>query len=137
MRSYPPNSPEAAARIVALALLADGHLSQTEYTALGRHRASQLLGLKENAMESVVQHLAEDLMAFGASSWGGSISLLDEDSFRSLLKEVSNPSLRIIVLEICAAVTSADQHQSETEHGLLEFTRKTWGHCAVPTDLVH
>lgn len=136
MRSYPSNSPEAAARIVALALLADGHLSQTEYAALGRHKASQLLGLQDNAMDTVVQHLAEDLMAFGGSHWGGSTSLLDEDAFRSLLHEVSDPSMRMIVLDICAAVTSAD-HQCETEHGLLEFTRKTWGHCAVPPGLAH
>lgn len=137
MRSYPSNSPEAAARIVALALLADGHLSQTEYAALGRHEASRLLGLQDNAMECVVQHLAEDLMAFGAASWGGSASLLDEDSFRSVLREVSDPSLRRVVLEICAAVTSADQHRCENEHGLLEFARKTWGYTAASSALVH
>ncbi len=36
MRTYPTNSPEAAARIVALALLADGHLSLIEIDALER-----------------------------------------------------------------------------------------------------
>ena len=30
MRTYPTNSPQAAGRIVALALLADGHLSKAE-----------------------------------------------------------------------------------------------------------
>lgn len=137
MRSYPSNSPHAAARIVAIALLADGHLSQTEYAALARHEASQQLGLDDSALESVVQHLAEDLMAFGASGWGGSATLLDEDSFRSLLQEVSDPALRTTVLEICAAVTSADQQHCESEHGLLEFARKTWGYSPSSTALVH
>ena len=34
MRSYPKNSPQAAARIVALVLIADGHVSQSEIDAL-------------------------------------------------------------------------------------------------------
>lgn len=36
MRSYPANSPEAAARIVALALVADGHVSLIEIDTLQR-----------------------------------------------------------------------------------------------------
>ena len=34
MRSYPRNSPQAAARIVALLLIADGHVSRSEMDAL-------------------------------------------------------------------------------------------------------
>ena len=34
MRSYPCNSPQAAARIVALLLIADGHVSRSEMDAL-------------------------------------------------------------------------------------------------------
>lgn len=126
MRSYPTDSPEAAVRIVALALLADGHLSETEYVAMKRHQVSQRLGLSDERIHAVVQNLAEDLLAFGTSNWGGT-SLLDEASFRSLLSEVSDPGLRHTVLEICAAVTQADQHHSDAVNGLLELTRDTWG----------
>ncbi len=34
MRSYPRNSPQAAARIVALLLIVDGHVSRSEMDAL-------------------------------------------------------------------------------------------------------
>ena len=36
MRTYPSNSPEAAARIVALAMLADGNVCHREMQALTR-----------------------------------------------------------------------------------------------------
>ena len=45
MRSYPRNSPQAAARIVALAMLADGDLTRTELDALDQLDAHEQLGL--------------------------------------------------------------------------------------------
>ena len=36
MRNYPRNSPQAAARIVALTLLADGHIDKAEIDTLDR-----------------------------------------------------------------------------------------------------
>ena len=36
MRHYPRNSPQAAGRILALALLSDGHLSKRELDMLDR-----------------------------------------------------------------------------------------------------
>ena len=45
MRHYPPNSPHAAGRIVAMALLADGHLSRLELDVLDRMELHTQLGL--------------------------------------------------------------------------------------------
>ena len=39
MRTYRINSPQAAARIVGLAMLADGHLCKAELDVLDRHGA--------------------------------------------------------------------------------------------------
>ena len=44
MRNYPANSPQAAARIVALTMLADGYLSKAELDAMERHGGYRLLG---------------------------------------------------------------------------------------------
>jgi hypothetical protein len=125
MRTYPANSPQAAARIVAFTLLADGHLSETEYAALRRHQAGQLLGLSEADIHAVVQQLAEDLLAFGASHWSGT-GLLDESSFLGLLQEVTDTGLRAMVLEICTAVVHSDGHHCETDQGVLEIARRAW-----------
>jgi hypothetical protein len=54
MRSYPHNSPEAAARIVALAMLADGHLSKSEFDALERLNIYGRLGLGPADWDSVI-----------------------------------------------------------------------------------
>lgn len=62
MRCYPPNSPQAAARLVALAVLADGHLSSTELGRLERMNAAARLGLNREELAEAVRHLSEDLL---------------------------------------------------------------------------
>ena len=44
MRTYPSNSPEAAARIVALAMLADGNVCHREMQALDALHGRQVQG---------------------------------------------------------------------------------------------
>jgi hypothetical protein len=46
MRSYPHNSPEAAARIVALVLISDGHVCSSEFDILKQLGAERELGLE-------------------------------------------------------------------------------------------
>jgi hypothetical protein len=60
--SYAPNSPEAAARIVALVLIADGHVCRSEFDVLNQLDAPRLLGLEPDQMPRVVQALCEDLL---------------------------------------------------------------------------
>lgn len=50
MRTYPRNSPQAAARIVALAMLADGHVCRSEIEALERCDAAARLGLSRASL---------------------------------------------------------------------------------------
>lgn len=122
MRSYAVNSSQAAARIVALVLVSDGHLSHEELKAFG---ALQRLGLAESDLDDVVRTLTEDLMTFCSSSWSGT-ACLDENSLRSILDEVKDPQLRATVLEVCDAVMHADLHQSHAENGILGFARSYW-----------
>jgi len=136
MRTYPANSPQAAARIVAFTLLADGHLSESEYAALWRHQAAQALGLSEPEIHAVVQHLAEDLLAFGASHWSGT-GLLDESSFLGLLQEITDTKLRAAVIDICTAVVHADAQHCDSERGVLEIARRAWGHPGVVPTSIH
>ncbi len=54
MRAYPCNSPEAAARLVALVLIADGHVCRSELDALDHFEAARELGLQPDAMPAIV-----------------------------------------------------------------------------------
>lgn len=136
MRTYPSNSPQAAARIVALTLLADGHLSEAEYAALRRNHAAQSLGLSESDFHGVVQHLAEDILLFGPSTWSGT-GLLDESSLLGLLREVTDPGLRAVVLDICRAVVHSDRHHCDAEQGVLEIARRAWQQARASDTAVH
>lgn len=136
MRTYPSNSPQAAARIVALTLLADGHLSEAEYAALRRNQAAQALGLSEGDFHAVVQHLAEDILLFGAATWSGT-GLLDESSLLGLLQEVTDPGLRAVVLDIAAAVAHSDQQHCDAEQGVLEIARRAWQQARASDTAVH
>lgn len=136
MRSYQLNSPKAAARIVAITLFADGHLSDHEHEALTQHNAAGLLGLESDDMEVIVRHLAEDLQAFGVSFWSGT-GLLDEACLTGVLREVTDPHLRSVILDICATVIHADSRGCEFELAIVDFTKKAWGVESVQQALMH
>lgn len=125
MRSYPRNSPEAAARIVALVLIADGHVCQSEYEALKKLNAARDLELKSQEMPGIVQTLCEDLLMEGFT--GRSIlSHIGDGVMASLLAEVDEPGLQSKVLRVIGAVVHADHHISEGEDAMLEAIRRHW-----------
>ena len=126
MRSYPRNSPQAAARIVALTLLADGNLCKSELETLTRMDAHQQLGLSPAELHEVVHNLCQDLLAAGDMSWGGS-SQLDARTLAGLMKEVQDPQLQLKVLKLCVAVVETDDHVAEGESAVLTAAFTHWG----------
>ena len=118
MRNYPRNSPQAAARLVALAALADGHLSLKEIRKLEQAHAAQRLGLSVDAFSQVLQSLSEDMLATAFTHWGTACQL-DEDLLPALLREVEDPALRHTVLALCVEVAQADSHLVPSECGLI------------------
>ena len=123
MRNYPLNSPQAAARLVTLAMLSDGHLSRAELNALERLGIDQQLGLSPAAMHEVVQAFCEDMLATAASA-GDGMCRVDPQTIRELASEVTEPALQTVVLQLCAEVIAADDHMADGESlamaGLLE-----------------
>lgn len=126
MRSYPCNSPEAAARIVALVLIADGHVCRSEFESLQRLGAADALGLAPDALHRIVQELCEDLLAstFATSSMTARI---DADTLASVMREIDDPSLQVRVLELADAASRADRHSAEGEAMILEAAVQHWG----------
>jgi hypothetical protein len=132
MRSYPRNSPEAAARIVALVLIADGHVCRSEIDALNQLDAPRELGLAPQHLPGIVQTLCEDLLMDGFA--GGSIlSHVDDGSLASLLAEVDEPQLQGKVLHLAAAASKADRHLSDGEASVLNAIDHHWGVRQVTT----
>ncbi len=126
MRSYPTNSPQAAARIVALTLVADGHVSRTELDVLDRVGAYRQLGLERDAMHSVLQGFCEDLLQASDPHWVGACQV-DPRTLSQLMAEIESPALRVTVLRLCVAVAEADDHVADGESIVLVSAVEQWG----------
>ena len=106
MRSYPRNSPQAAARIVALLLIADGHVSRSEMDALYGRDIEHELGLPPGEFGQVLHTLCEDLLttAYGAAA---TMCTVDEATLASLMAELDEPGLQHAVLRLAGAAAGA------------------------------
>jgi uncharacterized tellurite resistance protein B-like protein len=125
MRTYPQNSPQAAARVVALALLADGQLQRAELDMLDRLGAHAQLGLARAELQEVIHTFFEDLRETVRLSWADGC-LLSPRTIRQLMDEVDEPGLRLKVLRLCAALVEADGHVAEGESMVLMAAVEQW-----------
>ncbi len=126
MRSYPRNSPEAAARIVALVVIADGHVCRSEFEVFERMAGSRLLGLQPDSLPRIVQTLCEDLL-MGDPGGGSLLGAVDDSAMASLKAEVDEPSLQRKVLSLAVAASGADRHLADGETLVLAAARRPWG----------
>jgi hypothetical protein len=125
MRSYPRNSPEAAARIIALVLISDGHVCRSEVEALQRLQVERELGLAPGHFAQVLQTLCEDLL-MGACAGGAAMCSVDEATLASLLAELDNPALQARVLRLAGAAAGADAHLADAEEMVVAAARRQW-----------
>ncbi len=126
MRSYPIDSPHAAARIVALTLVADGDVSKVEINALERFGAYRQLGIDRQGMHGVLQNLCEDLLEGHPPHWTGACQV-EPWTLNQLMAEIQAPALRLTVLRLCVAVAEADEHVSDSESLILVNAVEQWG----------
>jgi hypothetical protein len=126
MRSYPRNSPEAAARIVAVSMLADGHLCKAELDAVDWLDGHEQLGLAPAHLHAVMHTLCEDLLASAHGSWLDACRI-DQHTLGELLAEIDDPELRRKVLRLCVAVVECDEHVAEGESIVLVAAVEQWG----------
>lgn len=130
MRTYPRNSPEAAARIVTLVLLADGHICPLE----SRELTSSDLGLESEQLSHIVQAVCEDLL-MDAYAGRSMAATLDDRLMASLTAEVDDLDLRRKVLRIADAAAQANGDVGEAESLVLEAARRHWGLQPQEVDL--
>ena len=125
MRSYPHNSPEAAARIVALVLISDGHVCSSEFEILRKLGAERELGLEPQRLSRIVHTLCEELLASGYET-GSLMANVDDRALASLMAEISDPALQRKVLRLALAAARADGHLADGETMVVEAARHHW-----------
>lgn len=126
MRSYPHNSPQAAACIVSMVALADGHVCGTEMARLDRLGAATALGLQPGELRAVMRGYCEDLLATSASSWTQA-ARLEPTTVSALMAEIDDPELRRKVARLCVALVEADARVVDSEWAVLAAALDHWG----------
>jgi hypothetical protein len=126
MRTYPTNSAQAAARIVALTLVADGHVSSAELAVLEREDAYRQLGITPQQMQAVLQDFCEDLLVARHSTWADACHI-EPRTIAQLMGEIDDAALRSRVLRLCVAVAEADDHVADGESIVLVGAVENWG----------
>lgn len=131
MRSYPIDSPEAAARIVALTLMADSGPGESEYEVLRTRDAAGQLGLSTHSLYAVLRHFCEDLLMGSPCSWSHACRP-NEQTMAAMLDEIRDPALRQRLLALCIEVVEADGRIEQGESSVLAATAAQWQLAKLP-----
>lgn len=125
MHNYAPNSPQAAARLLALSMIADGNVCRSEVDAVRQLNSEAALGLPPGGLASVLQTLCEDLL-YSAQSHGSLTACIDNTLLESLIRDVDDPALQRKVVEVITATAFADGHLADGERIVLEALHRCW-----------
>lgn len=126
MRSYPTNSPQAAARIVALTVVADGDIGETEIEWLDRLAVHEQLGLARHELHALLDTFCEDLLSSNQLKWADACPV-DERTLADLMGEIQDPAMRLKLLRMCVELAQSDAHVAEGESIVLSAAVEQWG----------
>lgn len=126
MRNYSVDSPQAAARIVALTLVADGDIGDAEIEWLDRLAVHEQLGLTRLELHAVLDAFCEDLLSSGQLKWADACPV-DERTLGDLMADIEDPALRLKVLRLCVELAEVDSHVDEGESIVLVAAVEHWG----------
>jgi uncharacterized tellurite resistance protein B-like protein len=126
MRSYPANSPQAAARIVALTVLADGDIGEVEIEWLDRLSVHEELGLARHELHEILDTFCEDLLSSDQLKWAD-VCPVDERTLADLMGEIQDPALRLKLLRLCVELAEVDEKVAEGESIVLTAAVEHWG----------
>lgn len=126
MRHYETDSAHAVARILSLALLADGGFDKSEIDWLAQTKVMERLGIHPPIFNEVLQDFYEDMMI--STNYFDSVQFrLTPDIMDALLDEIADPDCQSTMLSILLDATSADGSLSDGERELLARAMERWG----------
>ncbi len=126
MRTYMCNSPQAAARIVALTVLADRDIGKTELDLLDRLAVHEQLGLDRPEFHAVLDSLCEDLLSSEQLQWADACPV-DDRTLAQLMGEIEDPALRRRLLRLCIEIAESDGQVADGESIVLTAAVEHWG----------
>lgn len=126
MRSYPANSPQAAARIVALTVVAGGGIVDDEIEWLDRLAVHEQLGMPRQELHALLDTFCEDLLSSGQLTRADTCPV-DERTLAELMGEIQDRALRLKLLRLCVELAESDAYVAEGESIVLVAAVEHWG----------
>jgi uncharacterized tellurite resistance protein B-like protein len=123
MRSYRPNSPEASARLLALAMIVDGHLAPAELRVLEDAPAMHDLSIDRTLFGEVLEDLCNDMLHTAVVQ---QTVELNPALINALLAEITEPELRRALLAAMWKIVDADGVLADAEAVLLSRACAVW-----------
>lgn len=116
---------EAAARLLAIVLSANGRIDPRELATLDRLQACSRLHIeRDHLLELVEQNLRQTRDLLRLASGPG---LPDHARMLQLQQQVDDPALRLLVCRLAAAVITADGQVSDEDRDVYGFLLGQWG----------
>lgn len=125
MRNYPIDSPQAAARIIALTVVADGEIDQAELDLMDRLGLEAQLGLAPGAFHGVLDAFCEDLLSSQQLQMAD-VCPVDNATLAQLMGEIQSPALRKQLLRFCIDIAESDAHVAQGEAIVLNAAGEHW-----------
>jgi len=123
LRAYPSNSPRAKARLLALAMLADGRLDDEELGMITRHGTLAELGIAREDFFEVLYDFCTDIENLPR---GGGNYLLSSTVLEQLFGEVSSAAERQTLLRLIFDMIRSDGHLADSEADLFWNAVDAW-----------
>ncbi len=125
MRHYPSDSPQAMARLLVLALLADGIIDTSELDLLDDKQTIASLGLDSAGFDDVFYGFCADMLRTGRRMTSDRLDL-DADTIDRMLDEVRDPLLQKKTLRAMMDIVHADRQLAGGETALIARALKRW-----------
>lgn len=122
MRPYPPNSPQAVARLLVMTVIADGGGSPLEIAATYRLNILDCADIQEDVFDQVLHEMSLDL----ATTPEGLVKV-EADMIDQMLAEIVRPDLRLSVWKAMWQLSYADETLADGELAFLLLATNTWG----------
>ena len=123
LRAYPVGSPRAKARLIVMAMLADGRLDAAELDGLARYRAFAELGISRDDFFQVLHDFCADAAGLpeGSGNYMISPALLD-----AVFGEISSTEEQQKLVRLIFDVIRSDGHLAEGEASLFWKALDIW-----------
>jgi uncharacterized tellurite resistance protein B-like protein len=124
VKSYPVNSPHAMARVIAMMMVTDGALHDSEIEFLERNHAFEALGLSRIEFREVAQQYCADLIATSAAA--DAIHLIDPVRIDQIIACVTDMKKRKIVCKQALGIIAADGDVGGQETAVFRYVLTMW-----------